>query len=287
MRIHPAYCPRVYLLVLLLLASSTMAQTKRMHPDIENIGKRDLAPKIWGIFPSMTPEHEDALGAQIAREFEITVKLLDDALVSDYVTRLGRRLVQHSDAKSSFEFKIVDSEESDLTAFPAGHIFVNTGLVVAASNESELAAVISKAIAHVAAHHGVQMLVKARVLQIDAMPLLEAMAFHWSGKYAQVVIELKGIKSEYEVEADQLAIQYLWNTGYDPAAYITVLEKLPKQQLNAEERLWSAMMEKNSLPDRRPYNANSPELDAVKSHLLKRRQDLKATVNAKLHFAGA
>jgi predicted Zn-dependent protease len=71
-------------------------------------------------------------------------------------------------------------------------------------------------------------------------------------------------------EADQLAIQYLWNTGYDPAAYITVLEKLPMLELKIQDRLQSAMMELQSLPDKRPYPVNSVEFEAVKSHLLKR-----------------
>ncbi len=269
MRIHPAHRHNVYLLAFLLLASSTMAQTKRLHPDIQNIGKRDLTPNIVKLFPIM-PERENALGAELSKQFETTVTLLNDTLVTDYVARLGGRLVRHSDAKSAIEFKIVDSEQSDLTVLPAGHVFVNTGLIVAASNEAELAAVLSNAIAHDAARHSMQVLVKAQILQIQAIPAL-ATAWHWSKKEPQGVVELEGIKSRYESEADQLAIQYLWNTGYDPAAYVTILEKLPKLQLNVQERLRSAMMEQQSLPDRGPYVVNSLEFDAVKSHLLKRR----------------
>jgi predicted Zn-dependent protease len=269
MRIHPEHRHNVYLLAFLLFAGSTAAQTKRLHLDIQNIGKRDLTPNIWGVFPIMM-ERENALGAELSRQFETAVTLLDDTLVADYVTHLGGRLVQHSDAKSAIEFKIVDSEQSDLTVLPAGHVFVNTGLIVAASNEAELAAVLSNAIAHVAARHLMQVLVKAEILQLPAIPAV-ATAWHWSKREPQPGVELEGTKSMYDKEADQLAIQYLWNTGYDPAAYVTVLEKLPKLQLNVQERLRSAMMEQQSLPDKRPYIVDSSEFEAVKSHLLRRQ----------------
>jgi predicted Zn-dependent protease len=268
MQIHRARGQNVYLLAFLLFAFSALAQTKRLHPDIQNIGKRNLTPNVWGMFPIL-PEHEKALGAELSKEFETTVTLLDDTLVAAYVNRLGARLVQYSDARSAIEFKIVDSEQADFTVLPAGHVFVNTRLIVAASNEAELAAALSNAIAHVAAHHSMQMLVKAQVLQIPAIPAL-ATAWHWSKREPQGRVELEGIKKECDSEADQLAIQYLWNTGYDPAVYVTVLEKLPKPQLNVQERLRSAMIELQSLPDKRPYQVNSVEFDAVKSHLLKR-----------------
>ena len=269
MLIYPARPRIVWLLAFLLFTSAAIAQKKRVHPDIEDIGKRDLTPNIVKLFPDM-PERENALGAEAAKQFETTIKLLDDALVSEYVTRLGRRLVQHSDAKSPFEFKIVDSEESDLTVFPAGHVFVNKGLVIAAASEAELAAVLSNAIAHVAAHHAMQVMVQVQLLQVQAIPSL-GLAWHWSKEEPRRAVELEGIKSGFASEADQLAIQYLWNAGYDPVAYVTALEKLPRLQLNAQERLQSAKMEKNSLPDRRPYIVDSLEFESVKAHLTKRR----------------
>ncbi|MBZ5499164.1 MAG: M48 family metalloprotease [Acidobacteriia bacterium] len=281
MRIRPERRHRVYLLGFLLFASSTVAQIKRYHPDIQNIGKRDLTPNIWGVFP-VSSERENALGAELSKQFETTVKLLNDTLVADYVTRLGGKLVQHSDAKSAVEFKIIDSEQADFTVLPAGHIFVNTGLIVGASHEAELAAVLSNAIAHVAARHVMRELSEAQILQLPAIPGV-ATAWHWSRLERQrnlelpgINLELEGIKSTHEKEADQLAIQYLWNTGYDPAAYITVLEKLapqklPPLQLKIQDRLRSAMVGQQSLPDKLPYLMNSPEFDAVKSHLLKRQ----------------
>jgi predicted Zn-dependent protease len=268
MRIYPKRRNKAYLLAFLLFASPTVAQTTRYHPDIQNIGNRDLTGRIWGVFP-VAFEPENALGTELSKQFETTEKLLNDTLVADYVTRLGGKLVQHSDAKSAVQFKIVDSEQSDFTVFPAGHIFVNTGLIVAASNEGELAAILSNAIAHVAARHLAQELSKSQILQISAIPGA-AMAWHWSKMEHQQNLELDGTKSMHAKEADQLAIQYLWNTGYDPAAYITVLEKLPTLQLKVQDRLGSAVMELKSLPDKRPYLGNSVEFETIKLHLLKR-----------------
>jgi beta-barrel assembly-enhancing protease len=280
MRIHPGHRHKVYLFVFLFFASSTAAQTIRYHPDIQNIGNRDLTARIWRFFP-FPFGHENILGTELSKEFETTAKFPNDTLVADYVTGLGGKLVQHSDAKSAVEFKIVDSEQIDFTVLPGGHIYVNTGLIVAASNEAELASVLSNAIAHVAAHHLVQNMTKAQILQISAIPEV-AKAWHWSRLERQpnlglgINLQLAGIKSTQQKEADQLAIQYLWNTGYDPAAYITVLEKLapqklPPLELKIQDRLRSAMVELQSLPDKRPYLVNSPEFDAVKLHLLKRQ----------------
>jgi predicted Zn-dependent protease len=84
-------------------------------------------------------------------------------------------------------------------------------------------------------------------------------------------LELQGVRREHAKEADQLAIQYLWNSGYDPAAYIAVLRKLPNMQLKIQDRVESAMMEVQSLPEKHPYQSNSADFEAVKSYLLKRR----------------
>ena len=269
MQTYPACRHNLCFLTLLIFACSMVAQTKRLHPDVQNIGNRDLTSDIEKLFPNMR-EREITLGAELSKQHEATVTLLDDVLVTDYVTSLGGRLVRHSDAKSAIDFKIVDSEQPDFTVFPAGHVFVNTGLIVAASTEAELAATLSNAIAHVAAHHSMQMLVKFQILQIQAIPAM-AVAWHWSEKGPQGAVELKGIKSTYEIEADQLAVQYLWNTGYDPAAYTTALEKLSKLQPDIRERLQSALSEQHSLPDKRPYIVDSMRFETIKSHLLKRR----------------
>jgi predicted Zn-dependent protease len=275
MRIHPERHLSV-LLPFLLLGPLAVAQIKRYHPDIQNIGSRDLTARIWGTFP-VFPERENALGEELSKQYETTVKPLNDALVAGYVTRLGEKLVQHSDAKSPIQFKIVDSEQPDFTVLPGGHVWVNTGLIIAAPNEAELAAVLSNAIAHVAAHHVMQELSKNQILQISAIPATTT-AWHWSKLESQIKglglginLELQGVRREHAKEADQLAIQYLWNSGYDPAAYIAVLRKLPNMQLKIQDRVESAMMEVQSLPEKHPYQSNSADFEAVKSYLLKRR----------------
>jgi predicted Zn-dependent protease len=268
MQIHSAYRYSSNLLVLLLFASSSLAQTRRLHPDIENIGRRDLTP--WMVKYFKMSERENDLGSKAAREFETTVKLLDDALVTDYVARLGRALVQHSDVQSPVEFRVVDSQTPDLTVMPAGHVFVNAGLIAASANEAEFAAVLSNAIAHIAARHVMQVLTQAQVLQLSAIPA-QAIAWHWSEGESPKAVELEGLRSMCEKEADQLAIQYLWNTGYAPTAYTTVLERRLGQPVSDQERLRSAKMEQQSLPDKGPYRVSSAEFETVKSHLFKRQ----------------
>src|SRR5206468_4189800 len=78
----------------------------------------------------------------------------EDPTINEYVNRVGQNLVRNSDAKVPFTIKVVESDEINAFALPGGFFYVNSGLILAADDESELAAVMSHEIAHVAARHG-------------------------------------------------------------------------------------------------------------------------------------
>src|SRR5262244_3348266 len=139
---------------------------KKKNPD--EIGNREIDKGIN--FYSL--EKEIALGKQLAQEVERQAKVIDDPVIAEYVNRVGQNLVRNSDAKVPFTIKVLDSEEVNAFALPGGFFFVNTGLILKAESEAELAGVMSHEIAHVAARHGTRQATKGEVAQLATIPLI-------------------------------------------------------------------------------------------------------------------
>ena len=224
----------------------------------------------------LSMEKEAALGAQVATQYQATLKLLNDPITLDYVTRLGNRLISYSDAGRPVQFKLVNDDKADLCVLLGGYIFINKGLILSAANEAELASAIAYGTAHVSARHVARMFEKALGYPINIIPA-SWMTFHWAGAY-QIPSKRpeEGIfiqkKLELEQEADKLAARFLLKSGYDPESYSKALEKLPKgpplMASGMETRIYFSRAEARTLPKKEDYITNSPEFDLVKSKLL-------------------
>ena len=127
------------------------AKSKKKNSDVENIGNRNINK---GSINFISLDKEIAMGRHLAAEIEREVKLNEDPTINEYVNRVGQNLVRNSDAKVAFTIKVVESDEINAFALPGGFFYVNTGLILAADDESELAGVMAHEIAHVAARHG-------------------------------------------------------------------------------------------------------------------------------------
>src|SRR6516165_9908457 len=126
------------------------AQSKDKKKDPEQIGNRDVGKGVN--FYSL--EKETAIGKQLAQEVEKSAKIVDDPPPAEYVNRLAQNLARNSDIKVPVTAKWIDSPEVNAFALPGGFLFVNTGVILKADNEAELASVMAHEIAHVAARHG-------------------------------------------------------------------------------------------------------------------------------------
>src|SRR6201998_458786 len=118
--------------------------------DVEAIGNRNVGKGV----NLYSLEREIALGKQLAQEVERSSKLIDDPVVTEYVNRVGQNLVRNSDARVPFTIKVIDSDEVNAFALPGGFFYVNSGLILRAQEESELAGVMAHEISHVTARHG-------------------------------------------------------------------------------------------------------------------------------------
>jgi len=134
---------------------------KNSKEDVDAIGNRNVGKGVN--FYSL--EHEIALGKSLAQEVERSSKLIDDPVVTEYVNRVGQNLVRNSDARVPFTIKVIDSDEVNAFALPGGFFYVNSGLILRAQEESELAGVMAHEISHVCARHGTKNATKG-----EAMP---------------------------------------------------------------------------------------------------------------------
>jgi beta-barrel assembly-enhancing protease len=249
--------------------------------DITKIGERGVEKGInfysW--------QSEQALGRELAQEIEANSKLLEDPAVNEYVNRLGQRLVSHSDAKVPFTIKVLDSEEVNAFALPGGYFYVNTGLILAAETEAELAGVMAHEIAHVAARHGTRGATRSQIWNLASMSLVFVggpigMAAREISNIAMPMTFMKFSRG-FEREADLLGIEYEYAAGYDPESFIDFFERIAVQRKKPnflarafashpmnDDRIRRAQKEiATMLPEHDQYVVNTSEFVEIKARL--------------------
>src|SRR5436853_973780 len=221
---------RLLTFVLAATIAGTPSFAKDKKKDPEEIGNRDVGKGVN--FFSL--EKEIALGKQLAQEVERQAKIIDDPVIAEYVSRVGQNIVRNSDAKVPFTIKVLDSEEVNAFALPGGFFFVNTGLILKAESEAELAGVMAHEIAHVAARHGTRQATRGEIANIASIPLI--FLGGWAG-YAirqgaglAIPLGFLNFSRAFEREADYLGLQYLYKTGYDPTAFVDFFEKIQSKE---------------------------------------------------------
>src|SRR3981081_1012194 len=195
-------------LAFLVTLSCAVASDKKKDPD--EIGNRDVGKGVN--FYSL--EKEIALGKQLAQEVERQAKIIDDPVIAEYVNRVGQNLVRNSDAKVPFTIKVIDTEEVNAFALPGGFFFVNSGLLLKADSEAELAGVMAHEIAHVAARHGTRQATRGEIAQLATIPLI--FMGGWTGygirQAASILVPVGFLKFSrgMESEADLLGLEYMY-----------------------------------------------------------------------------
>jgi len=252
--------------------------------DVNAVGNRDIGARGVGNWYSVDTEIK--MGKSYASEIEKSTKFITDPVVLEYVNRVGQNIVKNSDCKVPFTIKIIDSDVINAMALPGGFFYVNSGLILNADEEAELAGVMAHETAHVCAHHAVREQTRMNYAQLSTIPLIFIGGWTGYGIYeaASLAVPMTFLKfsRDFEAQADYLGVQYMYRAGYDPQAFISFFEKIqalekrkpgmvekafadhpqtPERILHSQEEI------ARILPARDEYTVTTSEFDDIKARL--------------------
>jgi hypothetical protein len=254
--------------------------------DVSAVGNRDIGGRGLGNWYST--DSEIKMGKSVSMEIEKSTRFITDPVITEYVNRIGQNIVKNSDCKVPFTIKVIDSDEINAMALPGGFFYVNSGLILNADEEAELAGVMAHEVAHVCAHHAVREQTRMNYAQLGTIPLIMMTGYSWTGygiyEATQFAVPLTFLKfsRDFEAQADFLGIQYMYRAGYDPQAFISFFEKVqalekrkpglvakafsdhpqtPDRILHSQEEI------ARILPARDEYTVTTSEFDDVKARL--------------------
>jgi Peptidase family M48 len=212
------------------------AYHNRRWGDVKDIGFREIA----------TGQQDDIKAGQEAikqmKQSGMMPPEVQDKAVADYVNTVAQQVALHSDLHVPLHVTVLNSKEINAFALPGGYLFIERGLLEAADDEAELAGVIAHEAAHVIARHSHKLMKKATIAgilyqaaQIAAIVFTGGVAgigtyyalqYGFYGLGLVLTLNLLGVSREYELEADQLGVQYAWNSDYDPSGFVRFFDKI-------------------------------------------------------------
>jgi predicted Zn-dependent protease len=253
--------------------------------DIDAVGNRNVGCGR-GVGNWYSIEGQVASGRQYAQQIESQIKLINDPVITEYVNRVGQNLVRNSDAQVPFTIKVIDSDVVNAMALPGGFFYVNSGLILAADEEAEMAGVMAHEIAHVAACHYGREMTRANLLQLASLPAIfmgGALGYGiYQGLGLAIPLTFLHFSRGFETEADYLGIEYMYRAGYDPSAFVSFFEKIQAMEKKkpgtlskafdthpqTPDRIGKSQDEiRKILPTRAQYVVTTSEFDEVKARL--------------------
>jgi hypothetical protein len=277
--------------------------------DVNSVGNRNIGGRGLGNWYST--ESEIKMGKSYADQIEKSARFITDPVVDEYVNRIGQNIVKNSDCKVPFTIKVLDSDEINAFALPGGFFYVNSGLILAADEEAELAGVMAHETAHVCAHHAAREMTRMNYAELGTIPLIMMTGYSWTGygiyEASQLAIPVAFLQfsRDFESQADYLGVQYMYRAGYDPQALITFFEKVQALEKRKPGLVARAFSDHPQTPDRilhtqeeiakilpakSEYLVTTSEFDQVKARLARienkrRLQDTKGVTHPSLRRA--
>ena len=222
--------------------------------DVNAVGNREIGGRGLGNWYST--DSEIKMGKQYADEIEKSTRFITDPEVTEYVNRIGQNIVKNSDCKVPFTIKVIDSDEINAMALPGGFFYVNSGLILNADEEAEIAGVMAHEVAHVCAHHAARQMTRMNYAQLGTIPLIMMTGYSWTGygiyEATQLAIPIAFLQfsRDFEGQADYLGVQYMYRAGYDPQAFIDFFEKIQALEKRKPGLVSRAFSDHPQTPDR-------------------------------------
>jgi len=268
-----------------VVAALAFGQDAKKDPkkDPDQIGSRsvDKGVNFYSI------QREIALGQMLATQVKRQSKVVEAPRVTEYINRIAQNLARNSDAKMPLNVAVLDSPSPNAFALPGGYLFVNTGLILTAANEAELAGAMAHEIGHVAARHSTRQATRAEIASMATVPLI--FMGGWGGvgarQAAGVVVpaQMMQFSRSFEAEADLLGLEYMYQAGYDPTGLVDMFEKLEALEKRksgtiarvfathpmTEDRVRSAQENiQENLKTKPAFVLNTSEFDDIKDQVL-------------------
>lgn len=271
------------MLVAVLCWASLPSRAENKQDDVDDIGNRKVAH--WSL---ISQEKEIAIGKQYSDQIEKQAKILKDPVVNEYINRVAQNLARNSDLKIPLTVHIIDDPAINAFMLPGGFMFINTGTILAADEEDEIAGVMGHEIAHAACRHWASRMTKATILQFSMLPMMfipmtypvymGVMEAYMNGV---PMVFLKFSRAD-EQQADFLGLQYMYKAGYDPNAFVGFFGKVMDEERHnpgsmakvfedhppTGDRIIAAEEEiQKILPKRPEYLVSTSEFDDIRARL--------------------
>lgn len=202
----------------------------------------DNLPELGDPSLASISQHDiDSLSKELMTKLQRSGVVLNDIIVTDYIKRIGDRLIHNSNMhKRIINFFVIKSSVLNAFAGPGGNIAVNTGLILAARNESELAAVMAHELAHVQQYHILRLLVKQKQMKLPLIAgVLASIAIGMSNPQAgnaAMMSSMAALQQSFitftrgnESEADNIGMRTLAKSGFNPHAMASMFQLLQNQ----------------------------------------------------------
>jgi hypothetical protein len=271
---------------------------KRRWGDVQDIGFRTIAAG---------QKDDIKLGEESVKQMKdsgLMPPVLKDSAIVDYVDHVAQNVAKHSDLHVPLHVTVLNTKTINAFAIPGGFLFVDRGLLEAADNEAELAGVMGHEIGHVVARHGHKLMEREQITSIfyqaaeiagviltggvGSIGMYYALQYGFEGLGLLLNLNLLGVSREYELQADQLGIQYAWNSGYNPEGFIMFFDKMATDEgyVNSldwfydhppfYERMVDAQREIMFLPKKPHEILNTPQFGEMKKNLAQFLKEEKA-----------
>lgn len=219
----------IYILILLIFS---LAASAGPTSDIQLPELGDSAGSL------ISPQEEYRIGQAFFWRLQQQVDLVDDAEINSYIRSLGYRLAANSDAPGQrYRFFMVPDDSINAFAAPGGFIGIHSGLMLTAETEDEVASVMAHEIAHVTQRHILRSFEQRERMSLPMTIAMVAGALLGAydpsmGQAAIMAVQAGGVQMQLdfsrsnEAEADNLGMQMLVKSGFDPHAMPAFFERL-------------------------------------------------------------
>lgn len=257
-----------------VLAPPADAQAKR----------RSLPRPGWNLF---SKEQDIEIGREFSKQVEQQFVVVHNREITEYVNRIGNRLVEKGELERyPFFFKVVQEDSINAFALPGGPMYVHTGLLGAVENEAQLAGVLAHELSHVVLRHGTNQASKAQFVQLGALLAGAALGSGTlTAQLAQLGIGLgmNSVLLKYsrnaESDADLLGAYTMAKAGYNPLEMARFFERLEAERKGKTPKLVEIFTASHPNPGNRvkaiegqlpymprgPYNASEGDLKRIQS----------------------